>query len=222
MRIFQKYLKQKTSEQLINTAIVLAVITIGYNILEGIISILFGTQDETLALFGFGVDSFVEVLSGMGILHMVLRIKKNAHSPRDRFERLALFITGLAFILLSLGLAAGSVLNLWYQHKPLTTIAGVIISGISLLTMLLLYAAKMETGRALDSKAIIADARCTLTCFYLSGVLLFSSLLYEIFKLGYFDVIGSLGIAVFAFNEGRESIAGFFHKKSGCNCADKV
>ena len=66
MRIISNLLKTKSSGKLLNFAIILAIITIGYNIIEGIISIFFGTQDETLALFGFGVDSFVEVISGMG------------------------------------------------------------------------------------------------------------------------------------------------------------
>ena len=58
-------------KNLLRTALILAIITVGYNLLEGIISVAFGYSDETLALFGFGVDSFVEVVSGLGILHMV-------------------------------------------------------------------------------------------------------------------------------------------------------
>ena len=46
----------------LKTALILSIITIVYNITEGIISIYFGWSDETLALFGFGVDSFVEVI----------------------------------------------------------------------------------------------------------------------------------------------------------------
>jgi len=48
-------------------AIVLAYITIFYNLAEGIVSVYFGLEDETLSLFGFGLDSFVEVISGVGI-----------------------------------------------------------------------------------------------------------------------------------------------------------
>ena len=220
MQLFKKYLQTISSAQRLNIAIILAVITIGYNIIEGIISIFFGTQDETLALFGFGVDSFVEVISGMGILHMVIRIKRNTLSDRNRFERVALLITGVSFMLLCGGLILGSILNLLYTHQPVTTTAGIIISLISLMTMLFLYLAKLGTGKALDSKAIIADAKCTLTCFYLSGILLCSSALYELFRIGYFDVIGSMGIAVFAFKEGWESITAFLQKKAVCNCED--
>ena len=63
----------KEKESLYRLAYALAVITILYNILEGLVSIYFGIEDETLALFGFGLDSFVEVISGVGIWHMIKR-----------------------------------------------------------------------------------------------------------------------------------------------------
>ena len=66
----------KEKESLYRWAYALALITIFYNILEGLVSVYFGMDDKTLALFGFGLDSFVEVISGVGIWHMVKRIRK--------------------------------------------------------------------------------------------------------------------------------------------------
>jgi hypothetical protein len=100
----------KSFKGLVSFALLLSVITILYNIAEGLISIFFGLNDETLALFGFGLDSFVEVISGIGILHMIIRMKRNPISERDRFERTALKITGLSFYLLCAGLILASVL----------------------------------------------------------------------------------------------------------------
>src|SRR5665648_772503 len=85
-------------------ALWLALFTIFYNFAEGLISIYFGVQDETLTLFGFGVDSFIEVMSGLGILAMVIRIRQNPEAPRSQFERTALRITGSSFYLLAAGL----------------------------------------------------------------------------------------------------------------------
>ena len=68
----QKQDQMKSKESLFQFAIILAVITVIYNVFEGIASVYFGLEDETLALFGFGLDSFVEVMSGIGIWHMVL------------------------------------------------------------------------------------------------------------------------------------------------------
>src|SRR5512137_300582 len=68
-------------------ASILALITIVYNIAEGLISVFFGIEDETVALFGFGVDSFVEVLSGFGVWHMINRLRRDGPGSPDRFER---------------------------------------------------------------------------------------------------------------------------------------
>lgn len=204
----------------LNTALWLSVITIVYNIIEGLVSVYFGSADDTLVLLGFGVDSFVEVISGIGILHMVLRMQRSEIKNFDKFERLALRITGVAFIVLSVGLVAGSVLNLVNQSKPETTIAGIIISSVSILTMYFLMHYKLKTGKALNSEAIIADAHCTKTCLYLSFILLASSLLYQVFKISYIDIAGSLGIAWYAFSEGRESLEKARKNQLSCSCGD--
>ncbi len=210
----------KSFKGLVSFALLLSVITILYNIAEGLISIFFGLNDETLALFGFGLDSFVEVISGIGILHMIIRMKRNPISERDRFERTALKITGFSFYLLCAGLILASVLLIINDVKPDTTIVGIVISLISILTMYTLLHYKLKVGRALNSDAIIADANCTKTCFYLSFILLASSLSYELFKIGYLDIAGSLGIAYFAFKEGKESIEKSNSSKLSCSCED--
>ncbi len=88
-------------ERLLRWAYALALITIIYNIIEGLVSVWFGLEDETIALFGFGLDSFVEVISGIGIWHMVRRLRRNGNEDPDRFEGTALRITGTAFYLLT-------------------------------------------------------------------------------------------------------------------------
>ena len=109
------------------------------------------------------------------------------------------------------------MLSIYSAQSPETTLVGIIISSFSILTMYFLYRYKLETGRQLNSDPIISDANCTKTCFYLSFILLGSSLIYELFKIPYIDAIGSLGIAWYAFKEGREA---FEKAKSGsltCN-----
>jgi len=204
--------------KLIKIAFILSLITIFYNLVEGLVSVYFGFTDETLALAGFGTDSFVEVLSGLGIMHLVIRMKNGTVEQRDGFERTALKITGFSFYLLTAGLAAGSILNIYYGSKPETTLTGIIIAGISLLTMYLLIIFKIDVGKKLKSDAIIADANCTKTCFILSIILLISSLGFELFKIGFLDIAGSLGIAYYAFREGRESFEKARSNKLSCSC----
>ena len=153
-------------KNLIRKAFILSLITIFYNISEGLISVYFGAGDETLALLGFGVDSFVEVISGIGIAHMIFRMKHSKVQTRDEFEKTALRITGSVFYILALGLIAGSVLNIINDIKPSTTLPGIIIAVISIATMYWLMTSKLKVCKALHSDAIIADENCTKTCFY--------------------------------------------------------
>jgi divalent metal cation (Fe/Co/Zn/Cd) transporter len=125
-------------------------------------------------------------------------------------------ITGVSFYLLAIGLVITAIWNSIHAAHPSTTFWGIVISIISILTMSLLMRFKMDIGRKLDSNSILADANCTKTCIYLSIVLLLSSILYEVFKIGYIDSAGAAVIAWYAFREGRES----FEKARGhaCGC----
>ncbi len=200
-------------------ALWLALFTVFYNVAEGLISIFFGISDEALTLFGFGVDSFIEVMSGLGILAMILRIRQNPDTSRTRFEISALRITGTAFYLLVIGLGATAIYNLFNTHKPETTLSGLIISAVSIAVMWALVMGKRKIGRALNSMPILADANCTMVCIYMSLVLLASSLIYELTGFGFIDSIGALGLIYFSYKEGRES----FDKANGleCDCEDE-
>lgn len=200
------------------SAKLLAAITVFYNILEGVVSVTFGYSDETLSLYGFGLDSFVEVISGIGIWRMVARTMRGRAS-NDSFEKTALKITGSSFYLLTAGLMLTAAHNIYIHTKPLTTLWGIIISSISILTMAALMTAKLRVGKKLGSQAIIADAHCTRTCVYLSIVLLVSSVLFEITHIGFIDAIGALGIAWYAFSEGKEAFEKTKRKACGCGPA---
>jgi divalent metal cation (Fe/Co/Zn/Cd) transporter len=196
----------KDTSLLYNKAFLLSVFTIFYNLAEGIISMIMGIGDETLALFGFGIDSFIEVISGAGIMVMILRIRRNPLSHRQKFEINALRITGIAFYLLSAGLLAGVVVNIITRHKPETTFWGIIISVVSILVMFWLMTAKRRTGRKLGSEPIICDSNCTKVCIYMSFVLLISSLIYELTGFAYADAIGAAGLIWFSVSEGKEAL----------------
>lgn len=202
----------------LNTALLLATITVFYNIFEGIVSVLFGVEDETLSLFGFGLDSFIEVISGIGIWHMISRIKDNNDTNNDIFEKTALRVTGISFYLLSTGLMLTVIYNIIIKHKPETTFWGIVISMISIITMAILVYHKIKIGKVLGSDAIIADANCTKTCIYLSITLLVTSVLYEILKIGYIDAIGTAVIAYYSFKEGREAMEKSNGKTCCCSC----
>jgi divalent metal cation (Fe/Co/Zn/Cd) transporter len=202
--------------QLYKRAYILSLFTIFYNIAEGIISMILGFSDETLALFGFGVDSFIEVISGAGIAMMVTRIRKHPESRISTFEIAALKLTGTAFYILSAGLLAGIIINIVTGHRPETAIAGIVISVVSILVMLWLMKAKRSAGLKLNSEPVIADSNCTKVCVYMSIVLLVSSFIYEFTGFAWADALGAAGLIYFSFKEGREAFEKARERKYGC------
>ena len=202
-------------EKLYLRANFLALFTILYNLVEGGVSVWMGAADETLALFGFGVDSFIEVISAVGVWHMLRRIKANGGETRDEFEQRALRITGAAFYVLSAGLLLTAAMNLYEQHKPETTVWGIVISLFSMSFMWFLIHQKTKVGTALNSPAILADAACSRACVYLSVVLMISSVGYELTGIGSLDSIGAILISWLTLREGREA----FGKARGMSCS---
>jgi divalent metal cation (Fe/Co/Zn/Cd) transporter len=194
----------------------LSLFTIFYNIVEGLVSMILGYKDETLTLFGFGIDSFIEVMSGFGIVVMILRIQRNPESSKNEFEIKALNITGTAFYLLSAGLLVGIIINLIKNHKPETTFWGIIISLISIIVMVWLMYAKSIVGKKLESQPIISDSNCTKVCVYMSVVLLVSSLIYELTGFAYADAIGAAGLMYFSLSEGKEAFENAKSKRCSC------
>jgi len=205
---------KETRSALLAKADLLAIFTIAYNLVEGIVSIFFGGADETLALFGFGVDSFIEVISAVGVWHMIRRIKKSQAETWDAFEQRALRITGGAFYILTAGLITMALVNILQQHRPETTFWGIVVSLVSISFMWLLIHHKMSVGKALASPAILADAACSRACLYLSLVLLIASAGYELTGIGSLDAVGALFLAWLSWREGKEA----FEKARGIAC----
>ena len=197
----------------------LALFTIFYNLVEGGVSVWLGTADETLALFGFGVDSFIEVISAIGVWHMLRRIKANGGGTIDKFEQRALRITGSAFYVLSIGLLLTAAINLYSDHKPETTLWGIVISLLSISFMWYLIHQKTKVGTALNSPAILADAACSRACVYLSVVLMISSIGYELTGIASLDAIGAILIAWLTFKEGREAFGKARGMACSCSCS---
>jgi len=209
----------ETRDKLYRQAFFLSIFTIAYNLVEGLVSVFFGFSDETLSLFGFGVDSFIEAISGFGIMQMVIRIRRNPESPVSDFEVRALRITGYGFYILALGLAAGIIMNLVKGHKPESTFWGTVISSVSIVVMLWLLISKNRVGKRLNSEPVLADSRCTLVCIYMSVVLLISSGVYELTGFAWADTIGAAGLLWFSFSEGREALMKAKKRDYGC-CYD--
>jgi divalent metal cation (Fe/Co/Zn/Cd) transporter len=187
-------------------AMLFAILTIVFNIAEGLVSIWFGVSDDMLTLSGFGVDSFIETISAIGVAVMISRIRNNPDADKSQFEITALKLTGWCFYGLALILAIGAIFNVVHGHKPESTTAGVVISLISIASMSGLIIAKKRLGVALSCQPMIADANCNLVCVYMSVVLLVASAAFALFHFGWIDTVGTAGIIFLSVREGRESL----------------
>src|ERR1700736_348796 len=141
--------------------------TIVWNILEGVVAIIAGWISGSISLVGFGIDSFIEVISGAALLW---RIAADADiQGRERNEKRALRIVGLCFLALAAYVGYESLNDLVRKHEPERSIPGVALACVSLAVMPLLARAKRKVGEALNSVAMNADAKQTEFCAYLSA-----------------------------------------------------
>jgi cation diffusion facilitator family transporter len=195
-----------TSLTLRKKALLLSYLTVGYNIVEGVVAILAGYLAGSIALVGFGLDSFVESLSG-GI--MIWRFRRQADLTREeeeRREKLAIKLVGWTFFILAAYILYESLEKLIFQDAPDPSLLGIIIALISLLLMPLLFYLKYRTGADLGSASLKADAKQTLACAFLSLALLVGLSLNYFYGLWQADPIIGLIIVAILVREGYETL----------------
>ena len=180
--------------------------TIVWNSLEGVVALVAGWMAGSIALVGFGVDSFIEVTSGAAVLW---RMSADAdEQTRERREKRALRIVGFCFVGLAAYVAYESLSDLLQKHAPERSIPGVALACVSLVVMPLLSRAKRKVGSALSSSAMKADAKQTEFCAYLSAILLIGLLLNALLGLWWADPVAALVMAPIIANEGIQRLGG--------------
>jgi divalent metal cation (Fe/Co/Zn/Cd) transporter len=201
-------------------AIWLARATVAWNIVEGLVALAFGLQEESVALLGFGLDSWVEVGSALVVLRKLQRPAGCAAERRAQEQRARAWISGL-FLVLAGATALGGAAQLLRSAHPENTLPGLVISLVSLSIMVLLWRAKERAAAALGSKALAMDAACSKACIQLSVVLLSGSAIYAVWPaLWWADAAASLGLSALIAREGWE---GWRSRGSaeggGCGCS---
>jgi len=147
--------------------------TVGYNIIEAIVSIVFGSIANSIALVGFGLDSVVESLSGCVLIWRLRQHGKISPEEEERVEKKALKFVALTFFALGLYVLFQSLKKLIVKEVPEPSLPGMIIAAVSIIVMPVLTWQKYRTGKQIGSRALIADSKETLACAFLSVALLF-------------------------------------------------
>ena len=187
-------------------ALNLSYFTVGYNIIECIVSIISGFIAGSTALLGFGSDSLVESLSGT---IMIWRFRKHgfiSKDDEDEIEKKATFFVGITFFIFGIYILYESLRKLIIVEKPEPSIVGIIIAIASIIVMPILFYLKYKTGKSIGSKSLIADSKQTLACLFMSVSLLIGLGLNYLFEFWQADPIVGLIIVVFLFKEGYEII----------------
>jgi cation diffusion facilitator family transporter len=185
-------------------------LTVGWNIAEGLIAVGTGIAASSIALIGFGVDSFVETISGVVL---IWRLSAEARGTLDeeaveRIEHRAERLVGVAFLVLAAYVAFEAVRSLLGQEEPHASPVGIGLTALSIAVMLWLARQKRRTGQALGSRALVADAQQTYACWYLSIVTLSGLALNALLGWWWADPVAALGIAVLLVREGLEALRG--------------
>ena len=189
----------------------LAGTTVGYNLIEAVIAISAGVAAGSVALIGFGLDSMVEVSSGLIILWQF------SHRLPESREQQALKLMAVSFFALAAYVTFESVRALVFGHDAEPSTVGIVLAAVSLAVMPFLSWAQRRTGRALGSNAVVADSKQTLLCTYLSAVLLLGLLANATLGWSWVDPVVGLVIAAVAAREGLEAWRG-----ENCGCAPTV
>jgi divalent metal cation (Fe/Co/Zn/Cd) transporter len=200
--------------QLVQRGRKLEYFTVAYNSAEGLISLVAGLIAGSVSLVGFGLDSIIEVTSGLALLW---RLHHDLNeSRRETVERITLRIVGWCFVALATYVAFDSAWTLLQHEKPERSIPGIVVAAVSVVVMPLLARAKRRVAEGIDSAAMRADSRQTDFCTYLSAILLGGLLLNAVLGWWWADPVAGLVMVPIVAKEGVDGIRGKGCAKCGC------
>jgi len=186
-------------------ALMLSYFTVGYNIVEGIVSIIAGVLAGSIALVGFGLDSAVESLSGFVIIWRFGKQGTLSEDEEEKIEERAVKLVGYTFFILAAYVLFESVKKLSLREIPEPSLFGIIIALVSMIVMPFLFVMKFRTGKALKSRSLVADSKETLACSFLSVALFVGLGFNYLFGLWWSDPLVGIIIVIFLVREGVEA-----------------
>ncbi|KRK83527.1 hypothetical protein FC78_GL001484 [Companilactobacillus bobalius DSM 19674] len=180
---------------------------------EFIVGFYSGIKAGSILLIAFGLDSFLEIISGSTL---IWRLKKEFNNDSveqiENAERKSSLIVGSVLLLLSAYVVAVSFFNLITHQAADTSISGISIAIASVLLMPFFTFKKRSLGKSISSDALIEDGMCNITCAYMAGTVLLGAILTALFGLWWVDSIAALVLVYFIANEGLESFKNGLNK----------
>jgi cation diffusion facilitator family transporter len=195
-------------------ALGLSYFTVGYNIIEGIASIAAGFWAGSIALVGFGLDSFIESMSGSIMIWRFRKHEKLSQDEEEKIEKKAVKLVAITFFILGAYVLFESVKKLLRREIPDPSIIGIIIAMISIIVMPILFYLKYKTGKQIKSRSLMADSKETLACMFLSAALLVGLGLNYLYGLWQADPVVGLIIVAYLLKEGYST----WKEEELCSC----
>ncbi len=190
-------------------ALWLVAATLLYNIIEAVIALWFGVEAESIALFGFGLDSVIECAAATVMLWRLYEEARGADEETlERSEHRVHRFVGGTFIALAIYVAIQSVRTLWFREIPEASTVGIILAAASLVIMPLVSWGKLRAAREIGSPALRAEAKETLACSYLSFVLLLGLAANAALSWWWADPVAALLMIPWLVKEGIEGLRG--------------
>ena len=193
-------------------------LTVGWNVVEGVVAVGAAVAAGSVALLGFGIDSFVECASGLVLLWRLGAEQRGMEAEAiERLDERAHKLVGASLFLLAAYVAVDAAHALWTQERPEPSVVGMALTAVSIATMLWLARAKRRAAAVLQSRALEADAFQTTACFWLSVITLGGIGLNMFLGWWWADPVAALGMTWFIAKEGREAWRG-----EDCGCAGEA
>jgi divalent metal cation (Fe/Co/Zn/Cd) transporter len=202
-------------EAALRHALHLEYLTVGWNVVEGLIAVTAAVAAGSVALLGFGIDSFVECASGLVLLWRIGAERRGMDEEGvEALDRRAHRLVGASLFLLAAYVGLDALHALWAQERPAPSRVGMALTAVSIVTMLWLARAKRRAAARLQSRALEADAFQTTACFWLSVITLGGIGLNAILGWWWADPAAALGMTWFIGKEGLEAWRG-----EDCGCS---
>jgi divalent metal cation (Fe/Co/Zn/Cd) transporter len=183
--------------------------TMAYNVAEGVLAVWAGAQADSIALVGFGLDSFIECAAAAALLwRLGVETRGASHEAVERSERRVHRFVGATFVALAVYVLGQAGWTLWKQETVAESAIGIILAAVSLVVMPLVAWGKLRAARAMHSAALRAEAKETLACSYLSFTLLLGLVAHAVAGWWWADPVAALLMVPWLVKEGMEGLRG--------------
>jgi divalent metal cation (Fe/Co/Zn/Cd) transporter len=194
--------------RLVSQAFWLEWLTLAWMIVEGAVAVGAGIAAESLTLTAFGIDSVIELASACVLIWRLNVELRHGQAFSERAERTASKIGGGLLFALAAYIVAGALWSLWTRHGETFSLPGLIVALLAIPIMTVLARRKITIATQLSSRAMRADAVESITCGWLSFVVVISLIADLLLGAWWVDTATSLAILWFVVKEGREAWKG--------------